>query len=318
MSLRRLFPAPVGEGARVTLALRNPADYLDREGYQPDFVMGEAIAMPDVPAAWRADLVPVDDPARAGQTVFDLRYTHFSTVMSRSRRMPYYSCVNIDGKQENSQARADTPWRYDPRIPIEYQLITDGVYGRQGDGLFSRGHMTRREDPNWGDDETAARSDADTFHVTNACPQMQPFNAPIWLALEEYIKKNAWKDDMRVSVFTGPVFDDENDPWYEPPGKPKVQIPVSFWKVVIFRHDETGDLSATAYRASQAKQLPKTNRARPQFVFGQFEEYQMRVSDLAALTSLEFGRLADIDVLRGLGDGFQIAHDSIEGVILSA
>ena len=317
-NLRGLFPQPIGESARVTLTLGNPADYIDRGGYEPTFVMGRVIPMPIVPDIWLDDVVPVDDPARVGHAVFDLRYVHFSVVMSRSRRMPYYSCANIDGKHENSQARADTAWRYDPRIPIDCQLITDGIYGRVGDGLFSRGHMTRREDPNWGDDATAAKSDADTFHVTNACPQMQPFNAPIWLALEEHVKKHAWQDDMRVSVFTGPVFDDANDPWYRPPGQRPVQVPAAFWKVVVFRHDDSGDLAATAYRASQATQLPQRNRADPQFVFGQFEEYQMRIEDLEALTALDFGPLRDVDVLRSLDVGFRISHGTVADVILSS
>ena len=74
---------------------------------------------------------------------------------------------------------------------------------------FSRGHMTRREDPGWGDEETAKRGNEDSMHVTNATPQMQAFNAPIWLALEDYALQHAREDDMKISVFTGPYFADE-------------------------------------------------------------------------------------------------------------
>ena len=44
------------------------------------------------------------------------------------------------------------------------------------------------------------------MHVTNATPQMQAFNAPIWLALEDYALQHAREDDMKISVFTGPYF----------------------------------------------------------------------------------------------------------------
>lgn len=168
--LRGLFPAASGNVARYTLELGNPADYLGRAGYDPDFVTGCHAAMPGLPYPWRNEPVLVNDPARPGEPVTDLRYCHFSTVLRSSRRMPFFACVNIDGKQEQKVARRDIAWRYDARVPVEQQLIADGIYGRADDGLFSRGHMVRREDPNWGDPAVARAADSDTFHVTNACP----------------------------------------------------------------------------------------------------------------------------------------------------
>ena len=56
---------------------------------------------------------------------------------------------------------------------------------------FSRGHMTRREDPVWGKPDEAALGNADSMHVTNVTPQMQSFNAPIWLGLEDYALQHA-------------------------------------------------------------------------------------------------------------------------------
>jgi endonuclease G len=42
------------------------------------------------------------------------------------------------------------------------------------------------------------------MHVTNAVPQMQIFNAGIWLDLENYALFHARQDEMKISVFTGP------------------------------------------------------------------------------------------------------------------
>ena len=51
--------------------------------------------------------------------------------------------------------------------------------------------MTRREYPIWGTPEPAVRGNADSMHVTNAAPQMQPFNGGVWLELEDYALQNA-------------------------------------------------------------------------------------------------------------------------------
>ena len=40
------------------------------------------------------------------------------------------------------------------------------------------------------------------MHVTNTTPQMQAFNAPIWLALEDYALGHAKEDEMKISEET--------------------------------------------------------------------------------------------------------------------
>ena len=172
--------------------------------------------------------------------VSELKYQHFSVVMSRSRRLCIFSAVNIDG---TSPGRFKRPsWRLDPRIP-NAQQIKEECYGNAP--LFSRGHMTRREDPIWGPEADAALGNSDSMHVTNTVPQMQPFNAGIWLGLEDYALKHARSDKMRISVFTGPFL------LRDDPVRHGVQIPRSFWKVIAFVHDETRQLSATGYTMAQ-------------------------------------------------------------------
>ena len=84
--------------------------------------------------------------------------------------------------------------------------------------------MTRREDPNWGDDETATRSDGDTFHITNVAPQRQGFNAGIWLDLENYVLDNTDDNDLRVTVITGPILSEDDPVYYNR------NVPTAFWK----------------------------------------------------------------------------------------
>ncbi len=133
--------------------------------------------------------------------------------------------------------------------------------------------MTRKEDPIWGPEDTARTACADTFHVTNAVPQTQPFNAPIWLGLEDYALEHARQDQMRISVFTGPIFGDSD------PVRDGVKIPLEFFKVIAFIHDDTGKLCATGYTVSQGDSL-----SGEEFVFGEFKTYQVSIRSIEART----------------------------------
>jgi endonuclease G len=126
------------------------------------------------------------------------------------------------------------------------------------------------------------------MHVTNTVPQMQPFNAGIWLALESYALDNARSDRMRISVFTGPFL------LADDPVREGVQIPRSFWKVIAFIHDQTRKLCATGYTMSQEDYLRDE-----EFVFGRHKTAQTRIADIERRARLSFGRLAALDPLKG-------------------
>jgi endonuclease G len=214
--------------------------------------------------------------------------------MNAMRRQCFYSACNIDGARSKSSKR--TGWRFDPRIPEKMQIMKE-CYGSTP--KFSRGHMTRREDPAWGQtDAVIQRGADDSMHVTNVSPQMQAFNAPVWLGLEDYALQHAREDDQKISVFTGPYFTD-NDPTMF-----GVRIPVKFWKVIAFVHDLTGELCATGYEMSQEQNLEP-----PEFVFGDFVSPQLNISTQVPISTIEsrsgisFDRLADVDPLSSEGVG---------------
>ena len=239
----------VAEGLRVVTTPLPVADYAGRPGYDPLFVdPATPVPLPAV-GAWADDLAEVDEEARDPLDPHVLRYQHFSVKVSKSRRMPLFSAVNVDGVNEQGDIARTDVWRFDPRIPVRFQILKE-CYGRQDLGYFSRGHMTRREDPNWGTLEEATLADADTFRATNACPQVQRFNEGVWLRIEDYVLRNANRDNMRVSVMTGPVFADADREIFG------VRVPATFWKIVVFVHDVTREVTATGYTASQASLLP--------------------------------------------------------------
>ena len=243
-----------------------PEDYADRLGYNADF-LGFRIELPEVHDDGDVLRFLID-----GKKESELKYQHFSVVMSKSRRICRYSAVNINGGLSRRTSRG--PWRYDPRIPTSQQILKE-CYGNAP--KFSRGHMTRREDPAWGSPEEASLGNNDSMHATNVVPQMQTFNAGIWLELENYALEHARQDDMKIAVITGPVL--RNDDLF----RYGVQIPVTFWKVIAFIHDQTGEPCATGYTLSQEEFLRGE-----EIVFGQHKTAQVPLSAIEAMAGLSF------------------------------
>ena len=141
------------------------SSYRDRRGYDPAFLGQPAVV--DLPTVdQNAD--DILDFEVDGATETELRYEHFSVVMSCSRRMCFLSACNIDGNQSRKSARV--AWKWDPRIPKAQQIMHE-CYGSPP--KFSRGHMTRREDPGWGSPAIGKRGNEDfdachQHHATNA------------------------------------------------------------------------------------------------------------------------------------------------------
>jgi endonuclease G len=268
--------------ARIT-----PAAQLEgRSGYSGDFLGEFVVPWPTISTP--DDVFPVGNPGNR------LDYTHFSISMSRSRRIALYVGVNIEGGSSVEIVRSQDAWAYDGRLPVEAQIGED-LYR---DNLLDRGHLVRRQDPNWGDEAQTANQD--TFHFTNCSPQMSAFNQKTWLELEDFILENTRRWKERATVFTGPVLRSD-DPLYR-----GVQIPRAFWKVVAFLGDD-GKPSASAYVIDQTRELGKL-----ELVFGALRTYRRSVTQIETLTGISFGELARYD---GFSNEEQITGTRIEALI---
>lgn len=252
-------------------------DVSGRKGYNPAFLGEEmSVPLPVVPDA--AMVAPVDGEAHG-----ELRYTHFSIVMHKDRKLPFFTACNIDGQSLYNFPRGQDRWYLDERL-VDHtnHQIGEDLYARNP---LDRGHLVRRLDPAWGETrEEAKEAEMDTFFFTNCSPQHSQLNQRTWLSLEDYVLGNAGTHGLKVSVFTGPVMA-EADRTYR-----GVQIPEEFWKVVVILNSFTGQLSATAYLLSQADHLGDL-----EFVFGEFRTYQVAVSEIEAKTGLSFGELSTYD-----------------------
>lgn len=266
-------PAP-GAPLSFELAALDLEWYAACTGYDPDF-LGQRVELPRLSSDRRDDVVPLADGS--GHV---LTYPHFSVVMSKSRRLARFTAVNIAGAQLEQLPRCGDRWYFDPRIAQEYQCGPT-LYSRND---LDRGHLVRRLDPVWGLE--AADAEEATFHFTNSAPQHKHLNQRTWLDLEDYILKNADTHDLKVSVFTGPVFR-ADDMRY----RGQYQIPSEFWKVAVVARED-GALSATAYLQTQKQLLGDL-----EFAYGAYRTYQVPVATIEGLTGLDFGVLRDCDPL---------------------
>jgi endonuclease G, mitochondrial len=255
-------------------------DYSDRGGYDRAFLEGFDVPLPALTDAHLAD-APV--PPGAADPV--LRYHHFSVIMSGSRRLARVTAANVDGRRHFDLDRASDRWIFDDRVPDTQ--VGNSVY----DGNpFDRGHLVRRLDPSWGDRiDIALAAVNDTFHFTNCAPQHERFNRNprTWHGVEDFILSHADCDNLRLSVFTGPVLDPDDPPHA---AFPEFRIPRRFWKVVAVLPESRDSLSALAFVLSQAE-LIETVVAAP----ADAKDFQVSVAEVERLTELDFGDLREFD-----------------------
>jgi endonuclease G len=276
---------PNGAGSVEAIAI--DPDYTSRQGYRPTFLgaNGRRVPLPRLTEELRADAAVNREPSGDDDTV--LPYHHFSVVMNKRRRLAFFTAVNVDGTITHNFRRERDRWFRDPRIGADEQTGEDLYAGNELD----RGHLVRRLDPSWGSSRQEAKhANDDTFHFTNCSPQHATFNQgkTLWAGLEDYILKNADLEDLKVSVFTGPVFGDSDREYRG------VQLPASYWKVVVIVKAD-GTLSATAYLLSQKSLIADIEEA---YTYGAYRTYQVPVSHIEELTSLDFGPLRGADPLR--------------------
>lgn len=235
------YPKSVFEKLQISLsptARRTSAaggEDLFRGGYDPDF-LGRRVDLPKLTT--RGDRRAFK---RDGSEV--IPYTHFSLAQDTERRFAIWVAWNIDGGRLRKLSRKGIPFILDPDVPAEHQ-VDDSLYS--GNRL-DRGHIARRADLLWGSDREARQANRDSFFFTNITPQMDDFNQSsqggIWGRLEDAVFSDVDVEDLRVSVFGGPVFRDDDREFRG------VKIPREFYKVLVFV--EAGDLKAKAFLLTQ-------------------------------------------------------------------
>lgn len=229
-----------------------------------------------------------------------VNYLNFSLQISKSRKFPFFTASNIDGILFKKASRS-TNWKKDIRVR-EFQWGQELYSASHSD--FDKGHMTKREDVQWGEtpglSQIAANS---TFFYTNAVPQHKNLNQQIWKSLEDYIlHKETRKRDLKICVFTGPVLS-ENDPIFVTVvNGVSILIPTIFWKIVYFPKED-GKIYRVGFVMSQnrlllengiVEELESSDSQDELFMqFDDAETYQVNISLIEKLTNMQFSKAID-------------------------
>lgn len=262
------------------------------QGYDEKFISNQTVTLPKLNQRQLDDLVSDNE----GNTV--IKYINYSLQQSVSHKFPFYTATNIDGKAFKKVSRQGS-WRKDPRISKSSQFGRE-LYGAPKSD-FDRGHMTKREDVQWGDTTgTALIAAKSTFYYTNSVPQQKNLNQDIWKRLEDYILHTETKQSqLRICVFTGPVLSSSNPYFVTPINDKQIRIPSLFWKAVVFQK-ENGQLYRVGFMMSQYKLLLK-NHIIDEFesddqLFMQFNDastYQVNISLIEKLAGLKIPKAID-------------------------
>jgi endonuclease G len=287
-----------------------------RPGYKANFIgSGKlSVPLPKVPSSLKSKIATLTDNSSQSE----LKYFNYSVVMNKERKLAFFSCVNIDGgQQQDVGKREGDSWKRDPRIDDNFQ-IGDEFYRKQATleadrtaNPFDRGHLVRRLDATWGGTVAEAKEHGDdSFHFTNCSPQFFSFNQgkQLWAGLEDYTRDVLLKDEEKGIVMNGPVFDgpdadddklpDPSGPSHRDPSFGGVRIPKYFWKILITKGDS--GLKAAAFLMSQRNLILGIDRIQEADILEKFSEedvrvFQVSMADVTKLTKLDFGNLADAD-----------------------
>lgn len=269
------------------------------KGFSPDFlqdeIVKEKVPLPILGSRHTNDLAPVPDNEKS-----IVNYLNYSVQLSISRKFPFFTASNIDGQLFKKANRAPS-WKKDERVK-EYQWGQELYSADNSD--FDKGHMTKREDVQWGATPGLAQKAANsTFFYSNAVPQHKELNQQIWKSLEDYIlHTETKKKSLKVCVFTGPVLSKNDPPFVTPIKGATILVPSVFWKVVIFPK-ENGKLYRVGFLMSQKKLLIENgiveeleSATMEDKLFIQFDDaatYQVNVSLIEQLADLKLPKAID-------------------------
>jgi len=292
-----LAAAAAGAKSETDLEVPPVTDYKPggpRKGYQGNFLKAKgetaaqgaafAVPLPDL-GALASEALAITKPGPNGKFVLD--YLGYSLVMHATRKFALYTAANVDGGNRFHLDRPADVWKFDPRIPRTAQIGEAYYAGNQ----FDKGHLTRREDMEYGGDPTdCLQRAADTMHFTNRVPQHAKFNRgkQLWQGLERHILELSLESAIfAAQVFTGPVLDD-NDPKFN-----GVQYPLKFWKVAVARSRPSGarqdKLFAAAFVLDQSDVIKQFGLAEAVAVpFAPFKTFQVSIQEIERLTGLTF------------------------------
>lgn len=289
------------------------SNYNVRNGYQPDFIGGgRKLPLPKI------DGTRFGKPLKLKDGSTEIKYWNYSVVMNHDRRLAFFAAANIRPAARQGKD-VGTDFILDDRVTEvdPNAQLGDSFYEKQKTfesanrllNPFDKGHLTRREDLQWGRNlDEAIRNGDDSFHYTNCAPQHFAFNQRnsangLWFRLEVMATRHL-TTAPDICIINGPVF---NAPKSEirdgqlirlqlnrkrdiDPTFGDVKIPKMYFKLIAWQ--EKRKLLARAFVVSQETLLAQESRVRDEeadtLTSAEIALYEVRISQLEKLTGLKF------------------------------
>lgn len=147
-----------------------------------------------------------------------IKHTGFTVSYSESHRLPYWVGYELTVDKLYGEHNRTDRFVPDPKIQCIQAHTND--YTRSG---YDRGHMAPAADMKW--DRNAM---AESFYLSNICPQHPELNRRAWKILEERVRDWTQSDSLLI-VVCGPLLNDACTRI----GRNKVSIPDGFFKVIL-------------------------------------------------------------------------------------
>ena len=188
----------------------------------PDIIPTEQTSA--LPSSAPADAleIPVMQSRTGGQLIKRKGYT---LSYNADYKTPQWVAWELTGKETKGKEERTNKFLPDPDVRGAKAYSND--YTKSG---YDRGHMAPAADMKW-----SKQAMAESFYMSNICPQNPNLNRGDWNDLEE--KSRQWaKKYGAVYIACGPVYDH---------GKPKrignnkVAVPDAFYKVILINDSKT-------------------------------------------------------------------------------
>lgn len=172
-------------------------------------------------------------------------------------------------------AERESTFKTDPKVKGTRVVTSD--YTRSG---YDRGHLAPAADMKWSE-----QAMAESFYLSNVCPQHPELNRRAWKVLEEKVRRWAERDSA-IMVVCGPLPDAGGTRI----GKSGVTVPRGFYKVVLSCHGKNVEAVGFLFKNESS--------TRP------LKQYVVTVDSVERVTGLDFFHLLRDDV-----------EEAVEGVV---
>lgn len=168
------------------------------------------------PRSQATELMKVIDPSAQPKQIID--YKGMTVSFNSKLHIPNWVAWELTGQETlGTVPRADR-FQADPNAegcPETYDYSYSG---------YDRGHMAPAGDMKWDVDAMA-----ETFYLTNICPQAKSLNTGAWKRLEDKCRQWAVADSA-IIIVCGPVLTDNIREYI---GDTRVAVPKRFFKVIL-------------------------------------------------------------------------------------